>query len=181
MTTSWPPRFAAVRARLAISAGVCPATIGSTSTPIDLPSVASCSMAAGRRTSSEAISTRFLSVFVSRSAILAVVVVLPEPCRPAIMMTFGGSPSMRSGSGGRIAAEHFDQRVVNDLHDLLAGLHRFDDGFADRLGADLGDEILDHRQGDVGLQQRDPNLAQGRFDVRLAERTAPGELVEYAA
>jgi hypothetical protein len=70
-------------ARLAISTGVWPATIGSVSTPTCSPSTASCSMAAGRRVSSEAIST-FLSRSVRRLAILAVVVVLPEPCRPTI-------------------------------------------------------------------------------------------------
>ena len=46
-------------------------------------------MAAGRRVSSDAISTLRLALSVSRLAILAVVVVLPEPCRPTIMMTTG--------------------------------------------------------------------------------------------
>ena len=46
-------------------------------------------MAAGRRVSSEAISTLRLALSVRRLATLAVVVVLPEPCRPTIMMTTG--------------------------------------------------------------------------------------------
>ena len=47
-------------------------------------------MAAGRRVSSEAISTLRLPSSVRRLAIFAVVVVLPEPCRPTIMITTGG-------------------------------------------------------------------------------------------
>ncbi len=53
------------------------------------PSTASCSIAAGRRVSSEAISTLRLAVSASRLPIFAVVVVLPEPCRPTIMMAMG--------------------------------------------------------------------------------------------
>ena len=56
--------------------------IGSVSTPTCWPSTASCSCAAGRFTSSEAISTLRLSRSVRRLAILAAVVVLPAPCRP---------------------------------------------------------------------------------------------------
>jgi hypothetical protein len=43
---------------------------------------------------------------------------------------------------------------------------------AERALAHRGDEVLDHRQRDVGLEQRDPHLAQGRGDVGLAERPA---------
>ncbi len=46
-------------------------------------------MAAGRRVSSDAISTLRFCTSVRRLAIFAVVVVLPEPCRPTIMMTTG--------------------------------------------------------------------------------------------
>ena len=64
-------------------------TIGSVSTPICSPSTRSCSWAAGRRTSSDAIRTLRLSRSFSRLAILAVVVVLPEPCRPTIIIATG--------------------------------------------------------------------------------------------
>jgi hypothetical protein len=76
-------------ARLAIWTGVWPATIGKVGTLTCSPSTASCSIAAGRRVSSEAISTLRLSRSVRRLAILAVVVVLPEPCRPTIMIGTG--------------------------------------------------------------------------------------------
>ena len=72
-----------------------PGTIGSVSTPTWAPRMASCSIAAGRRVSSEAISTRLPSRSFSRRASLAVVVVLPEPCRPTISIGAGGL-SMRS-------------------------------------------------------------------------------------
>ena len=91
MTTSKPPSRAASIARRAICTGDWPATIGSVSTPTCLPSTASCSIAAGRLVSSEAISTRRLPRSVRRLAIFAVVVVLPEPCSPTIMTGTGGT------------------------------------------------------------------------------------------
>ena len=79
MTTSYPPLRASDMARFAISMGCWPGTMASVSTFTCLPRMASCSCAAGRRVSSEAISTRRLSRSVRRLAIFAVVVVLPEP------------------------------------------------------------------------------------------------------
>ena len=52
---------------------------------------------------------------------------------------------------------------------------------ADRALADAGDEILDHRQRDVGLEQRDPDVAQRRLDVGLAQGAAALEAVEHGA
>ena len=100
ISTSKPPSLAADIARLAISRAAWPATIGRLSTPACLARIASCSMAAGRRVSSEATSTFLRSVLLSRSASLPVMVVLPEPCSPAISITVGGlSASCRlSGS-----------------------------------------------------------------------------------
>jgi len=64
--------------------------MGSVSTPICPPRMASCSIAAGRLVSSDAISTRLPSRSFRRRASLAVVVVLPEPCRPTIRTGAGG-------------------------------------------------------------------------------------------
>ena len=63
-------------------------------------------------------------------AILAVVVVLPEPCRPTIRIADRrrGVEVDRLGLG----AEHLDELVVDDLHDLLAGRDRLDHLGADR-------------------------------------------------
>ena len=55
-------------------------------------------MAAGRRVSSEAISTLRFWVSARRLAILAVVVVLPEPCSPTIMMATGAGALRSIGS-----------------------------------------------------------------------------------
>jgi hypothetical protein len=75
-------------ARAAIWTGDWPSTIGRVGTLTCWPSTASCSIAAGRRVSSEAISTLELRS-ARRLAIFAVVVVLPEPCRPTIMIGTG--------------------------------------------------------------------------------------------
>ena len=98
ITTSKPPSRPASSARRAICGGVWPATIGSVCTFTCWPSTASCSIAAGRRVSSEAISTLRLPCSVRRRAILAVVVVLPEPCRPTIMMPTGAGAFRSIGS-----------------------------------------------------------------------------------
>ena len=98
ITTSKPPRRPASSARRAICGGVWPSTIGSVSTPTCRPRMASCSIAAGRRVSSEAISTLRLPWSVRRRAIFAVVVVLPEPCRPTIMTATGAGAFRSIGS-----------------------------------------------------------------------------------
>ena len=82
---------------------------------------------------------------------------------------------------GDRAAQHFDQVIVHDLDHHLAGRHRADDVGADRLGPHLVDELADHRERDVGLEQRRAHLAQRRVDIGLGERTAPAKLVEYVA
>src|SRR3546814_4707097 len=78
-------------ARLAMATGGSPGTIGSVATPACWPWTFSCSCAAGRRTSSEAMRTFFFSRSCRRRAILAQLVVLPEPCRPTSMMPTGRS------------------------------------------------------------------------------------------
>ena len=40
------------------------------------------------------------------------------------------------------------------------------------------DELLDHRQRDVGLEQRDPDLARGGVDVGLGEPTLAAQVLE---
>ena len=82
---------------------------------------------------------------------------------------------------GGLAAEHLDQRVVDDLDDHLARRDRADDVLADGLLGDLVDEIARHRQRDVGLEQGDAHLAHRRAHVGLRQRAAAAELVEHAA
>ena len=85
-------------ARRAMSGAAWPCTMGRKLAPACSASMPSCSMAAGRRVSSEA-SRTFLRSFTRRSASLPAVVVLPEPCRPAIRITVGGFSEMLSPSG----------------------------------------------------------------------------------
>ena len=110
----------------------------------------------------------------------------------------GAAPSLRAGRGlaralqadhqhdpgrragqrqiARLAAEQLDQAVVDDLDHHLAGRDAAQHLLADRALADPGDEVLDHRQRDVGLEQRHPNVAQRALDVgtRSARRAASG-------
>ena len=90
--------------------------------------------------SSEAISTLRFICSVRRFAIFAVVVVLPEPCRPTIMIATGAGALRSIGSAHR--AERFDQLVMDDLHDHLARRHRLDDFDADRAFLQLVDEAI---------------------------------------
>ena len=77
-----------------------------------------------------------------------------------------------------IAAEHAHEFVVHDLDDQLARLDRLDDALAHGLRADIVDELLDDGEGDVGLEQRHADLAQGLVDVLLGQGAATGETVE---
>jgi hypothetical protein len=104
-----------------------------TGTSIWRPSVRSCSTAAGRWRSAPT-SSGWRPWLLNQRASLAELVVLPEPCRPAISTTVGG----RLGVGDlqRLAAEHRGELAVDDLDDLLAGVERRAERHADRLLAD---------------------------------------------
>src|ERR1041385_3818420 len=124
--------------------GFAPAMIGSEGTPTWRARTANCSCAAGRCTSSEASSTFLRSRFLRRSAILAALVVLPEPCNPTIITTTGGT-ALRLRAASAAPAQPLDQMVVDDLHHHLRRRHRAQHLLADRLLANGVDEILDHR------------------------------------
>ena len=66
------------------------------------------------------------------------------------------------------APRSVDELVVDDLHDLLAGVQALEDLRPDRLLADAGDEVLDDLEVDVGLEQAQADLAHRGVDVRLA-------------
>jgi hypothetical protein len=80
--------------------------------------------------------------------------------------------------GLAFAAQHLDQAVVGDLDHLVGGADRADHRLARGLFLGLGDEIADHRQGDVGLEQGDAHLAQGLIDVLLGQHATTAETVE---
>ena len=128
--------------------------------------------------SSEAISTLRLSRWVRRRASFAVVVVLPEPCRPTIMIATGGT-ALRSMVWPS-EPEGGDQLVMDDLDHHLAGSDRLDDGGTDRLFADAIGKASDDVERDVGFEQRAAHLAHRGVDIGLRERTAPRQPIENA-
>ena len=111
-------------------------------------------------------------------ASFAAVVVLPEPWRPTSEIT-AGLPcrwNVRSPADSSV-----DELVVDDLHDLLARAQAGQDLRADRLLADPADEVLHDLEVDVGLEQRQPDLAHRRIDVGLADAAAAGQAGERLA
>ena len=153
--------------------------IGSVATPTCSPSRRSCSCAAGRRVSSEAISTFLLL-----------------PLGQALGDLGGGRRLARAlqadhhdddrGRGVEVdrhafGAEHLDQLVMDDLDDHLAGLDRLQDLGADGLGAHLVGEGPHDVERHVGFEQRTAHLAQRRRDIGLRQRAAAGQAVQNRA
>ena len=84
----------------------------------------------------------------------------------------------RPGQGGLAAAHHLHQLVVDDLDELLIGGDP-----SHHLGAEGGlahliDELLHHRQADVGLKQRPAHIPQGCVDVALADGRLTAETTD---
>ncbi len=65
-----------------------------------------------------------------------------------------------------------DQLLVDDVNELLGGIERFENRFAHGLLANALHEVLDHRQADVGLQQRPLDRLQAVAHVRFGEPSA---------
>ncbi len=82
---------------------------------------------------------------------------------------------------GSFGAEHFGQRVADDLDHLLPRRDRAQDILADRKFGDLVDEAAYHGQRDVGFEQCDAHLAHRRAHVSLGQRAAAAELPENIA
>ena len=110
---------------------------------------------------------------------MAVVVVLPEPCRPTIMI--GDRRRRIEIDGLRVRAERRDQFVMDDLDHHLAGRDRLDDFDADGAFAHAIDEGARDIERDVGFQQRAAHFAQRRIDIGSRQRAAPRQLVENPA
>jgi hypothetical protein len=70
---------------------------------------------------------------------------------------------------------------VDDLHDHLARRHRFHELGPDCFLLHLLGEGAGNVERDVGLEQRTADLAQCLLDLGLAQRPAPGVLVENSA
>jgi hypothetical protein len=69
---------------------------------------------------------------------------------------------------------------VDDFHDLLAGLQALQNLLAEGALAYLGDELLDHLEVDVGLEQGETDLAHRSGDRLFVERSASTKVAESA-
>ena len=106
------------------------------------------------------------------------VVVLPEPCSPAMRITAGGVDRKLEARG--FTAHHGSQLAMHDPDERLARREAADDLLAERLLLHARDEILHHRQRDVGLEQRHAHLAQTLGDVGFGEPRFAAELLDDA-
>jgi hypothetical protein len=81
----------------------------------------------------------------------------------------------------RTTAHQLRQLVVNDLHDLLARRQALRHLGAQRTLLDGRDELLDHVEVDVRLEQGEADLAHRSRDVVLAQASARAEVAERVA
>ena len=89
-----------------------------------------------------------------------------------------GRRALRPRERHGLAAEHLDQSVVHDLDDLLRAGDRLEDLLAERALAYGRNELADHLEVDVGLEQRDADIAQRLLEVRLAHARAAAQALE---
>ena len=73
-------------------------------------------------------------------------------------------------------AHQLGQLLVDDLHDLLAGLEALQHVLPERALAHRADELLDDLEVDVGLEEREPDLARRARDRLLVEARAAPEV-----
>ena len=78
-----------------------------------------------------------------------------------------------------ITAQHFHERVVDDLDDHLARRNGFDHRFTDSLLFHLADEVLDDRERYVGLEESNADFPHGCADIFLGQRAATGQAVKH--
>jgi hypothetical protein len=76
------------------------------------------------------------------------------------------------------AAHRRGQLLVDDLHHLVTRRQALRHLLADRTLLHAGDEVLDHLQVDVGLEQRETDLAHGLRDRFLVKPSASAKVAE---
>ena len=69
----------------------------------------------------------------------------------------------------RVFAEGLDQFIAHDLDDLLARRKRGQHFLPHGLGLYAVDQLFDHFEVDVGLEQRQPDFAQRLRNILLAQ------------
>jgi hypothetical protein len=68
--------------------------------------------------------------------------------------------------------------IVDDLDDGLGGGQAVDDVLADGLLFDGVDELADDLEGDVGLEERDADLAEGKVNVFFGQPSLAPDALE---
>ena len=139
-----------------------------------LPSVSSWSAAAGRYGSAATRSGRRPCLMTWRAS-LAVVVVLPEPCRPTIATTAGLPLRWKTRSPAPRSSTSSSWTIFTTCWPAVRLCRT---SCADGLLADARDEVLDDLEVDVGLEQGEADLAHGGIDVGLADPAAAGQVAE---
>jgi hypothetical protein len=91
-----------------------------------------------------------------------------------------GRRPRREGQAGARAAHQRRELLVDDLDDLLAGVELLGDLHPGRSLLDGVRELLDDLEVDVGLEQREPDLAHRAVDVVLGQRAALADALEGA-
>ena len=81
----------------------------------------------------------------------------------------------------RFAAQHFNQRIIDDLDDLLPRRDRLEHLRSNRLGRHTVHERADDWQSNVGLKQGNPYFAHGGAHVCLVQGTASAQAIKDAA
>ena len=109
------------------------------------------------------------------------VVVLPEPCRPTIRITTGGVARRASSGAASSPPSISTSASLTILTTCWPGVTERSTCWPTAFSVTAIDEAADHRQRDVGLEQRDAHLAHRLADVLLLQRAAPAQLVEDAA
>ena len=82
---------------------------------------------------------------------------------------------------GGVGAEELGELVVDDLHHLLAGREALQHLLAERPLAHALDEGADDLEVDVGVEQREADLAHRARDRLLVELAALAQVAEHAA
>ena len=117
---------------------------------------------------------------------MAAVVVLPEPCSPTSMMPTGGGrvevePVACPRAGSPAPPSISTRWSWTILTTIWPGVTERTTSWPTAFSRTRVDEVAHHRQRDIGLEQRDADLAHRRADIVLAQRAAAAQPVEDVA
>ena len=101
---------------------------------------------------------------------------MPEPCRSR--HEHDGWRPRGKLQLGCVFAKDRDQFIANDLDHLLGGRERGQHFLAERLLADVVDQLFYDLEVDVGFQQRHTNFFQRLADVFFGQRALPAQVLE---